>query len=137
MASTSGAVLLPHDAIKTMCDQLLPLTDLLTPNIPEAQLILKEAGRGEMEIHSLDDMKRLAKAVQQLGPKNVLLKGGHSPLDKGYQVPKDDADRLLIVDVLCCGDSISTMESRYQKSRNTHGTGCSLACMCLIYELYA
>lgn len=127
MVATSGAQLLPHEAIKTMCEQLLPVTGLLTPNIPEAQLILKESGHEPREIKNLDDLKQMGEAVRQLGPKAVLVKGGHCPLNKQYQVSENDADRELVVNVLCSEGRFEVFESKYQKASNTHGTGCSLA----------
>lgn len=129
MVSTSGARLLAEEAVRTLCDELLPVTDILTPNIPEACLILKEMGHDANEIGSLDDLKELAKAVAKLGPKNVLLKGGHCPLTSDYKVAKSDADKHLVVNVLYTPDGCTAFEFPYQKSSNTHGTGCSLACV--------
>ncbi|GME58465.1 hypothetical protein GTA08_BOTSDO05853 [Neofusicoccum parvum] len=73
MVSTSGAQLLPEDAVDTLITQLLPLTTLLTPNLPEAQLILKRAGKAVGEPKSMDDIVSMAKAVQALGPKGRFL----------------------------------------------------------------
>ncbi|PNS13793.1 hypothetical protein CAC42_3286 [Sphaceloma murrayae] len=124
MVATSGARLLPEDAIKTLISELLPRTYLLTPNIPEAQLILKEAGQSPGEINTVDDIKRLAKHISALGPKHVLVKGGHCPMPS-----PTNPDEKLIHNVL-----YSTTTSTHQifssphlTSRNTHGTGCSLA----------
>lgn len=127
MVSTSGARLLPENAINVMIDKLLPLTDLLTPNIPEALLILREKELHPGEVKGLDDMKKLAEAVASLGPKNVLIKGGHIPLTKTYQAATNDAEKQVLVNVLYSSGAFHTFESTYQISRNTHGTGCSLA----------
>ena len=127
MVATSGARLLPEDAVQTLCDDLLPVTSLLTPNIPEAMLILKKADRPSGEVDNLEDLKRLAKAVSDLGPSHVLIKGGHCPLDKDLKVAKDDASKTYVVNVLYSEASYHVFQAPYQKSRNTHGTGCSLA----------
>lgn len=129
MVSTSGARLLPEKAISVLCEQILPLTGLLTPNIPEARLLLVESGRNLQDIRNLDDMKQLAKSVAELGPRSVLIKGGHLPLTKQFQAAETDAEKQVLVNVLYSEDTFSVFESKYQISRNTHGTGCSLACM--------
>lgn len=129
MVATSGAQLLPEHAVKTMCDELLPVTSILTPNIPEANLILKEAGQPAIDIKDLQGVKDLAVAVQKLGPRYVLVKGGHLPLTADHRVARNDEERQIVVNVLCGKDVLESIESDYQRSRNTHGTGCSLACM--------
>lgn len=128
MVSTSGAHLLPESAISTLIDRLLPLTTILTPNLPEAELLLKTAGVDIKAPENVDDIVNLAKRVQQLGPKYVLLKGGHLPLTKGRLVSKDGKDREIVLNVLVSEGEVTLMESEYLHSRNTHGTGCSLAC---------
>lgn len=128
MVATSGARLLPEEAIRVLCDQLLPITNILTPNIPEALLLLRETGHDPGDIKDLDDMKTLAKSVASLGPKSVLIKGGHIPLTKNCQAAKTDDEKHILVNVLYSDGECSTFESEYQISRNTHGTGCSLAC---------
>ena len=135
MVATTGAVLLPESAVKTLCDELLEKTYILTPNIPEANLILREAGRKAIEVKDIEGLKKLASALQALGPKYVLLKGGHMPLTSDYKVAKSDDDKKLVVNVLIGKDGktgehvLEAIESPYQNSRNTHGTGDSLACM--------
>ena len=139
MVSTSGSQLLREDAVKTLIRQLLPLTTVLTPNVPEAKLILKTAGVSLCEPENVEDVISIAKAIQRLGPKYVLLKGGHLPLTADHRVTKSDADKKLIVNILCGKDSktneevLEIIESPYQDSRNTHGTGDSLACTSPVY----
>jgi len=128
MVATSGAQLLPENAVETMCHELLPATFILTPNIPEANLILKTAGKPASEPHDLEGLKQLASTIQQLGPRYVLLKGGHIPLTSNHQVAKADEDKQLVVNVLHGEGITEVFESKYQRSQNTHGTGCSLAC---------
>lgn len=128
MVSTSGARLLPEDAIETLIAQLLPLTTLLTPNLPEAQLILQRAGKDFGEPKSVGDLVAMANAVRELGPKYVLLKGGHVPLTKERVVPTGDSGKHIVLNILVGGEENVILETGYLKSRNTHGTGCSLAC---------
>jgi hydroxymethylpyrimidine/phosphomethylpyrimidine kinase len=70
----------------------------------------------------------LAKSVQALGPKYVLVKGGHLPFKKDGSVASTEAERELMIDILYGEGQVTRIESKYQKSKNTHGTGCSLAC---------
>ena len=131
MVSTSGAQLLPEAAVSTMIHDLLPLTTILTPNVPEAKLLLQEAGIESKDPANVDDVIDMAKHIQALGPKYVLLKGGHLPLTKGGLVSKGGDEDEIVLNVLVGEGTVTVMKSAYLKSRNTHGTGCSLACKCL------
>jgi hydroxymethylpyrimidine kinase/phosphomethylpyrimidine kinase len=127
MVSTSGAQLLPGDAVRNLREKLLPISTLLTPNIPEATLLLRDADMQYKSPSNLEDLKALAKMVHQLGPQAVLLKGGHMPLTTSYTKAATDAERALTVDILYDGSTFTTIESPYLTAKNTHGTGCSLA----------
>ncbi|ETI22771.1 phosphomethylpyrimidine kinase [Cladophialophora carrionii CBS 160.54] len=127
MVSTSGAQLLPGDAVRNLREKLLPISTLLTPNIPEATLLLRDADMQYKSPVNLDDLTILAKMVHQLGPQAVLLKGGHMPLTKSYTKATTDAESALTVDILYDGTTLTTIESPYLTVKNTHGTGCSLA----------
>ncbi|KAF2729047.1 hypothetical protein EJ04DRAFT_503080 [Polyplosphaeria fusca] len=127
MVSTSGSQLLPEEAVETLIKTLLPLTTILTPNLPEGKLLLKTAGINFKEPENVDDIVDLAKAIQGLGPKYVLLKGGHLPLTKGRLVSKEDAEKDMVLNVLYGDGKPILMETTYLRSKNTHGTGCSLA----------
>jgi hydroxymethylpyrimidine kinase/phosphomethylpyrimidine kinase len=127
MLSTSGSQLLPEAAVSTLIKELLPFTTILTPNLPEALLLLRTAAVSFKEPENVDDIINIAKAIRDLGPRYVLLKGGHLPLTKGRLVSKDEADRNVILNVLVGDGKVTLMESEYLKSKNTHGTGCSLA----------
>ncbi|KAF7713371.1 Hydroxymethylpyrimidine/phosphomethylpyrimidine kinase 2 [Penicillium ucsense] len=129
MISTSGAELLPKAAIAKLRTRLLPMTTVLTPNIPEARLLIKDAGLEVPEPRNLDDLVDLAKRICSLGPKAVLLKGGHLPLTKDHQTARNSEESAIVVDVLYDGEtSESTLfHTGYLISKNTHGTGCSLA----------
>jgi thiaminase II len=127
MIATSGAQLLPEDAVQQLRQKLLPMATILTPNIPEATLLLRDADLHFDDPTDLESAKSLARKVYSLGPKAVLLKGGHMPLTDAYKRPSDQEKPSLIVDILYDGTEFTLIESKYQKSRNTHGTGCSLA----------
>lgn len=128
MVSTSGSHLLPETAIKDLLALLVPRATLLTPNIPEAKLLLTHAGISTKEPENVEDLIEMARQVQALGPKCVLLKGGHLPLRKDGSVAKSEEEKEKMVDILYGGETVVRIESAYLRSRNTHGTGCSLAC---------
>ncbi|KAF7323370.1 hypothetical protein HMN09_00117900 [Mycena chlorophos] len=139
--STSGHTLLAPEAVQVIVTELFPLTTLVTPNKPEAELLL---GRS---IGSLEDMVQAAKDLLRLGPKAVLVKGGHvtahqediSRLKKqGHHVLGHDSQENtrilviapgpLVVDVLCeSGDVVTVFARPRIDSSSTHGTGCTLS----------
>ena len=128
MVATSGARLLPEEATKNLCQKLLPLATILTPNIPEARLLLQESGKPFKDVQGIDDIVDLARAVQSLGPKYVLVKGGHLPLSKVSSTKEPSQGEQIVVNVLFGEGETFIFESDYLNPRNTHGTGCSLAC---------
>jgi hydroxymethylpyrimidine/phosphomethylpyrimidine kinase len=133
MVATTGAELLPSSALRELRERLLPRATVLTPNIPEARLLLADAGLSELlpddGAISVADLEAAGEALLSLGPQWVLVKGGHAPLRRGdLSAATTDAERELVVDVLCGKDGAVRIETQYQASRNTHGTGCSLAC---------
>ncbi|KAH7400565.1 Phosphomethylpyrimidine kinase-domain-containing protein [Phaeosphaeria sp. MPI-PUGE-AT-0046c] len=127
MVSTSGSQLLPQQAVSTLINRLLPLTTILTPNLPEAILLLESAGVEVSDPTSVEDIVAMAHKIQGLGPRWVLLKGGHLPLTRGRVVSKDESENEVVLNVLVGEGGLNIMESKYLKSNNTHGTGCSLA----------
>ena len=128
MVSTSGAQLLPNEAVLNLCTNLLPLTTVLTPNIPEARLLLQNAGINVPEINALDDVVNIAKSLHHLGPRYVLVKGGHLPLTEKGVISHQQTNRHKVVDVLFDGSLVTLFETNYVNTNSTHGTGCSLAC---------
>jgi hydroxymethylpyrimidine/phosphomethylpyrimidine kinase len=128
MVSTSGAQLLPQGAVTELRMHLLPISTVLTPNVPEAKLLLSDAGYKMKDPQCIDDLINIAKAVQSLGPEYALVKGGHLPFKNDGTIALEEAERELIVDVLYGNGKVLRIDSVYRKSRNTHGTGCSLAC---------
>ncbi|KAJ5172653.1 heme oxygenase-like multi-helical [Penicillium capsulatum] len=127
MVSTSGSQLLPEKAVKEVRTKLLPMTTVVTPNVPEARLLIKDAGDDIPEPTDLDGLVGLAKRIALLGPKAVLLKGGHLPLTKEHKTAQSPEDATTVVDVLFDGETTTLFETEYLVSKNTHGTGCSLA----------
>jgi len=107
MISKSGYYLLQPDAVEALVTYLLPLADILTPNIPEAEEI---AG---MTIHNLEEMEIAAAKIHRLGPQYVLLKGGHRVGDA--------------TDILFDGNTFKHLKSERISTQNTHGTGCTLS----------
>ncbi len=107
MISKSGFNLLSPDAKDALIEELFPLATLITPNLPEAEEILG------MKINNLNEMKEAAKRLQELGPKYVLVKGGHL---------KDDATDLLLYE-----DEFICLPQKRINTIHTHGTGCTLS----------
>ncbi|MEG0772222.1 bifunctional hydroxymethylpyrimidine kinase/phosphomethylpyrimidine kinase [Clostridium sp.] len=107
MISKSGYDLLQPEAKVTLIEELIPLADLITPNLPEAEAITK------MTIETIEEMKVAAVKIHKMGVKNVLIKGGHLP------------DRA--VDILFDGTEFTFYESKRIDTKNTHGTGCTLS----------
>ncbi|KDE04578.1 hypothetical protein MVLG_04958 [Microbotryum lychnidis-dioicae p1A1 Lamole] len=119
--ATSGHQLLPFDALESLKKHLVPLATIITPNIPEAELLSSsEPG----SIRSVDDMRNCAIRLGQLGVRWVYLKGGHMPLTNG-----NSGTEKFVVDLLW--DSVERKEvlaqRRWYDSKNTHGTGCTLS----------
>jgi hydroxymethylpyrimidine/phosphomethylpyrimidine kinase len=109
MVSRTGVQLIDDRAIATLRDKLLPQALLVTPNRYEAQLL------SGMTITTLEDMERAAREIQQLGAKNVLVKGGGM------------TGTLKGVDVWFDGQTWETLVTESIATSNTHGTGCTLA----------
>jgi hydroxymethylpyrimidine/phosphomethylpyrimidine kinase len=107
MIATSGARLLDRDAVRVLRDQLVPLADVLTPNLPEAETLIG------MKIESARDGERAAQALLDSGAKSVLLKGGHV---RGREV----------LDLFA--DGSGKLEMRHPRVKiQAHGTGCTLS----------
>ncbi|OEF51334.1 bifunctional hydroxymethylpyrimidine kinase/phosphomethylpyrimidine kinase [Enterovibrio norvegicus] len=110
MVATSGDVLLENSAIHALKNALLPLADIITPNLPEgAALTGKPLPKSEADMQAMIDDLRL------LGAKTVLLKGGHLEQDENSN------------DLLILSDRVETLSAKRINTKNTHGTGCSLS----------
>ena len=105
--SDKGAILLDEDGRKAIVEKLFPITYLLTPNIPEAEIFTGT------KIDDVAQMKKAAKKLQRMGPRYVLVKRGHLP-----ESP---------VDVLEDGLQNYEFPTQRVRTRHNHGTGCTLA----------
>ncbi|MFR6344078.1 MAG: bifunctional hydroxymethylpyrimidine kinase/phosphomethylpyrimidine kinase [Christensenellales bacterium] len=108
MVAKGGCALMQPEALDTMRRLILPLADILTPNLPEAEAL------SGMQIRSDKDMQKAAQAMMQMGAKSVVIKGGHL-------TGKESAD------VLFDGNSFLTFVSPRIDTKNTHGTGCTFS----------
>jgi hydroxymethylpyrimidine/phosphomethylpyrimidine kinase len=115
MVSKSGHHLLQPDAVETLRREILPLAEVITPNLPEAAVLLRQP-----EPRNLDEMRRAARALRRMGPRYVLLKGGH-------------LDGSSSVDVLDDGSTQLELSAERVVTKNTHGTGCTLAAAITAY----
>ena len=107
MVATSGSKLLRDDAIGALTERLLPLAEVLTPNIPEAEIL------ANMKIESPADMKTAARTISEKYGCAVLCKGGHDLNDANDLLWKDGHARWF--------------KGRRIDNPNTHGTGCTLS----------
>ena len=107
MVATSGDPLLSRDAVEVIKSTLFPLADLVTPNLSEASLLCG------FPVGSLSEMRKSAERIQKMGPRHVLIKGGHHEGEA--------------VDLLFDGHSFTPFAAARIRTRNTHGTGCTLS----------
>ncbi len=107
MVATSGSALIKNDAVQTLIKELLPVATLVTPNIPEAEIL------SEMKIATEADMAFAAEKIGKSCGCCVLLKGGHSI---------NDANDLLYAD-----GQLTWFKGKRIDTQNTHGTGCTLS----------
>lgn len=117
MIAKGGAKLLSDDAISVVRDELVPLADLVTPNLPEAEELTG------MKITTEDQMVQAGRQLQSLGAKNVLVKGGH------FSKEDEANDFVLLAD----GTSF-WMTAKRAHTKRTHGTGDTLS-SCITAEL--
>jgi hydroxymethylpyrimidine/phosphomethylpyrimidine kinase len=114
MVATSGDLLLEHGAIGTLREALLPLATVVTPNLPEAGVLLDER-----PVETVKEMRRVAERLRgkmaYSGRRWVLLKGGHLPGGEAA------------LDLLHDGDRMIELAAPRVDTKNTHGTGCTLS----------
>lgn len=108
MVAKGGAALLDEAGVQALKSELLPLAELITPNIPEAELL---AG---MAIRNLEDMKQAAVKIQALGVQNVMVKGGH-------------LSDTAVLDYIALGDEHFVLEGIKVPGKRKHGTGDTLS----------
>ena len=110
MVAQSGDSLLEAEAVAALRERLLPRATLLTPNLPEAEALL-----GRAFGHDAASLQAAAQAIAGLGPKQVLLKGGH-------------LEGPTLIDVLATAEAVlESYEDPRIETKHTHGTGCTLA----------
>lgn len=108
MVSKSGNRLLKKEAESTLIKKLIPLAYLVTPNVYEAEII------SGLKISSIEDARKAAEKIADMGTENALVKGGHLKEDKA-------------IDILYSDKKYTVFESGRIDSKNTHGTGCTLS----------
>lgn len=109
MIAKGGQSLLEKEAVSALLTALVPLAKVITPNIPEAEVLTG------MSIQTLEHKKEAAKKLFDLGAKFVMIKGGH------------DFTREVVIDLLYDGTSFESFEGIRRETRHTHGTGCTFA----------
>lgn len=110
MVATSGDLLLEQSAISTLKEALIPLADIITPNLPEGAALT-----GKPVPESEADMQDMVEELRALGAKAVLLKGGHLEQDENSN------------DLLILPSSTALISAKRFPTKNTHGTGCTLS----------
>jgi len=107
MVAKSGDSLLQPDAVEALIRHILPLALVVTPNLPEAEVL------SGITVANREDMEEAARRIGKLGARHVLVKGGHL---------KGDA-----VDILWNGREVTVFQAPHVESSNTHGTGCTFS----------
>ncbi len=113
MIAKGGHRLMTQRAVEAVISQLVPRATLLTPNAPEAEALTG------LSITCTDDLRRAGERLLTLGARSVLMKGGHVAGDP-------------VTDVLMTAAGETTFEAPRLETRNTHGTGCTLASACAV-----
>ena len=108
MVAKGGSKLINEKAIKVLKEKLLKKAHLITPNIPEAEVLT------EIKIKNVDNMIHAANILLELGAKNILIKGGHGKTK-------------YMNDVFMNKKELKIFKNRKIKTKNTHGTGCTLS----------
>ena len=108
MVAKGGAKLIDNRSIKVLKSKLMKKVSLITPNIPEAEILTK------MKIFTVNDMIYAARILLNLGAKNVLIKGGH-------------LKSRIMYDIFLNKNEISVFKNKKINTKNTHGTGCTLS----------
>jgi hydroxymethylpyrimidine/phosphomethylpyrimidine kinase len=107
MVAKSGAALLQPEAVETLRRVLLPLAEVVTPNLPEAEALTGQ------RIETLDEMRAAARALYELGPRHVVIKGGHRAAEP--------------IDVYFAGSHYVELHAERIPTQHTHGTGCTFS----------
>jgi hydroxymethylpyrimidine kinase/phosphomethylpyrimidine kinase len=126
--STSGYDLIEDDALAVLITELMPLSRLVTPNIPEAERITG------LKIKDEDGMRRAARAIREMGARAVLVKGGHLREIADWSKQKAEGRRQMLeetplaIDVLDDEGRVTSFRGEWiETTTSTHGTGCTLS----------
>ena len=114
MVAKGGKSLINNNAIQILKKKLIKKVTLITPNIPEAELLTKK------KINNIEDMIYAAKILLDFGAKNILIKGGH-------------LNTKTVHDVFVNKKEIKIFENKKLTTKNTHGTGCTLSSAIAVY----
>ena len=107
MVAKGGSVLLRPDAVTTLRQRLLPLAEVVTPNLPEAEVLL------DRKIETVESMRDAARALYDLGARQVVIKGGHLT--------------GAAIDIYFDGSTLLEFEAERIATQHTHGTGCTFS----------
>jgi len=113
MIAKGGAALLRNEAVQALIEDLLPLALIITPNIPEAEVL------AEMRIRTMEDRKEAARRIHNLGPRIVVIKGGH---DDGMITGNPS-----VIDLIYDGTTYTELRGTRIHTVQTHGTGCTFS----------
>ncbi|MFZ3589845.1 bifunctional hydroxymethylpyrimidine kinase/phosphomethylpyrimidine kinase [Bacillus sp. DJP31] len=108
MIAKGGATLLQQEAIYSIKTRLIPLATIITPNIPEAEVLTG------LTIQTMEDRKEAAKVLMEMGVRYVVIKGGHGAEE-------------MAIDLFYDGDQFETISTPRINTKNTHGTGCTFS----------
>jgi len=109
MIAKSGAILLKPEAVEAVKREIIPIAKVITPNRREAEYL------AETKIRSLDDVRKVARKLSELGPEAVIVKGGHMPIEGEC------------IDLLYWNGFFKSFSGPYIESRTDHGTGCTFS----------
>jgi hydroxymethylpyrimidine/phosphomethylpyrimidine kinase len=115
MIATSGDRLIQEHAVETLVKELLPLAFIVTPNISEAEILVGDS------LQTIEELKLAAKKIYRMGPKSVIIKGGH--LKDPEQCP----------DILFDGKDFHLLPGERVPTKNTHGSGCTFSAAVTAY----
>ena len=107
MVAKAGTPLLHPEAVETLQTKLLPLAEVVTPNLPEAEVLIKQ------RIETIEDMRAAAQAIHELGPQHVVVKGGHRITEP--------------IDIYFDGIHFHELSAERIQTPHTHGTGCTFS----------
>ncbi len=109
MIAKGGASLLQKEAVDALIQHLIPLAKVITPNIPEAEVLTG------LSINSLTDREEAARTIIQMGAQSVVIKGGH------------EESSQTVIDLFYDGNEFVYLDSKRIETKHTHGTGCTFS----------